>query len=96
MSRGAALPERTARLFPNEAVLSPESHGLVIERILEDGDGGDLRWLTAELSERELAAWLARAGGRKLSRRSRAYWSRVLGADAGNPAASAAALWPLA
>ena len=96
MSRAAGLPEHTARLFPNEDVESAEARGLLIERILEDGDGDDLRWLTAEVAESELADWVTRAGGRKLSRRSRAYWSQVLGVDSGTAAASAATLWPLA
>ncbi len=101
MSRAAGLPERTARLFQftevaRQDVLSADGRGLLIERILEDGDGDDLRWLATQVAESDLAAWLARSGGRKLSRRSRAYWRLVLGVEAGPLAASAVALWPLA
>lgn len=101
MSGGGGLPERTARLFASagaapDELLSGAGRGLLIERILEDGDGDDLRWLASQVAESDLAAWLVRAGGRKLSRRSRAYWSLVLGVDFSAPAASAAALWPLA
>ena len=96
MTRAAGLPERTARLFPDREVPSIEGRGLLIERILEDGDGEDLRWLSTEVPEADLAAWVARAGARKLSRRSRAYWALVLGVESGAPVEAAAALWPLA
>ena len=75
---------------------SIESRGLLIERLLEDGDGDDLRWLSTVVDESALAAWVARAGARKLSRRSRAFWALVLGVEAAPPAATAVALWPLA
>jgi len=67
----------------------------VIGRLLEDGDGADLAWLCETVPEAELAAWLARHGGRKLSRRSRAFWEAVL-ATAPSPAPeSGDLLWPL-
>lgn len=93
------LPERTARLFPDAAqaeLLANEGRGLLLARLLEDGDGDDLTWLTATLPEQELARWFATSGGRKLSRRSRAYWSLVLGLSPGPVSETAAALWPLA
>jgi hypothetical protein len=52
----------------------------VIARLLEDGDSTDLAWLCEAVPEAELADWLGRHGGRKLSRRSRAFWEVVLGA----------------
>jgi hypothetical protein len=52
----------------------------VIARLLEDGDGADLAWLCEAVPEADLAGWLVRHGGRKLSRRSRAFWETVLGA----------------
>jgi hypothetical protein len=92
------LPPSTARLFAHEdqqLLLAPSGRGLLIARLLEEGDGEDLRWLLAEVPESELRAWVARHGGRKLSRRSRAFWADVLGTPAGEPAAFAAAVWPL-
>jgi hypothetical protein len=101
VSRAVGLPERTARLFPFPGDAASEAdpaagRGLLIERILEDGDGDDLRWLLTQVSESALAAWFFRAGGRKLSRRSRAYWSLVLATPPGPAVDSASALWPLA
>ncbi len=75
--------------FPNGA------RSLVLARLLEDGDRIDLAWLFAALPESEIAAWLSAQGGRKLSRRSAAYWQTVLGTPAGAPAAGRADLWPL-
>jgi hypothetical protein len=72
----------------------------VMARLLEDGDGADLRWLCRELPEETLAAWLDHHGVRRLSRRSLAFWSVLLGRG-GPPADLAAtlvqrhALWPL-
>lgn len=88
------LPAGTQRLFPDHdpAGLSPE---LVIPRLLEDGDAADLAWLTATVPEPVLADWLGRHGGRRLSRRSRAFWAVVLGREPGPAAPGAGALWPL-
>jgi hypothetical protein len=47
------------------------------------------------MPEAELAAWLERHGGRKLSRRSRAFWEVVLAAVPGPAAESGDLLWPL-
>lgn len=71
------------------------SRSLVLARLLEDGDRNDLAWLFAALPEEEIANWLKAQGGRKLSRRSSAYWQAVLGVSAGAPAAGRADLWPL-
>jgi alpha-D-ribose 1-methylphosphonate 5-triphosphate synthase subunit PhnH len=95
----AALAER---LFPDvpreDLTLNPSPRGsrsLVLARLLEDGDRNDLAWLFAALPESEVAAWLGLHGGRKLSRRSAAYWQTVLGVAAGAPATDRADLWPL-
>lgn len=91
-----SIPAATARLFAHEDLASlqaPAGRGLLIGRLLEEGDGEDLRWLFAELPEAEIAAWLAQRGDRKLSRRSRAFWSSALGVPSGEPAVTA--LWPL-
>ena len=79
-----------------EEDLTPERGGsLLIARWLEDGDAADLAWLTATFPEADLAAWLARHGGRQLSARSRAFWEAVLGQEAGPAVPEAKALWPL-
>ena len=103
----APLPPDAARLFPHHAAadLDPRRAApFLIERLLEDGDRADLAWLTATFPEAELAAWLARRGGRRLSRRSLAFWRAVLGdpalpAGPERPAAEERAmredLWPL-
>lgn len=71
----------------------------LIARLLEDGDGADLAWLTEAIAEDDLAAWLERHGGRQLSRRSRAFWEIVLGVvpkqSAGPVPETGALLWPL-
>lgn len=90
------IPAAAARHFAHEELESlrpPSGRGLLIGRLLEDGDGEDLRGLFSEFPEPEIAAWLARRGARKLSRRSRAFWTHVLGTPVGEPAG--AALWPL-
>ena len=93
-----SLPAATQRLFSGygAADLSREgSASLVIARLLEDGDATDLAWLLRTIPEPALADWLARHGGRQLSRRSRAFWEVVLGRPAAQPPPEAMALWPL-
>ena len=89
-----SLPAGTRRLFAayDEADLTPS---LLTARLLEDGDAADLGWLFRTVSEPAVAAWLARFGGRQLSRRSRAFWAVVLGTEAAPPVPAADALWPL-
>lgn len=86
------------RLFAHydESGLTPERGGsLRIARLLEDGDSADLAGLVFQVSEPALAEWLARHGGRQLSRRSRAFWEVVLGREAGPSVPGAGELWPL-
>jgi hypothetical protein len=93
-----SLPAGARRLFAHweEEHLTPErASSLLLSRLLEDGDAADLAWLTATFPEPEIAAWLARHGGRQLSRRSRAFWGVVLGVGASPANPEAKALWPL-
>jgi hypothetical protein len=86
------------RLFPHyeeEDLDLQRSRSLILARLLEEGDGADLAWLTASLPEVEIAEWLTRHGGRQLSRRSREFWRVVLGCDPGPVHPEAQALWPL-
>ena len=92
-----SLPATALRLFPGYAEAELDLEGsatLVISRLLEDGDAADLAWLTAAFSEPALGDWLARHGGRLLSRRSRAFWELMLGREAGPATPGAGALWP--
>jgi hypothetical protein len=86
------------RLFPHygeEELDLQHSHSLLLSRLLEDGDGADLAWLTAALPEAEIGEWFARHGGRQLSVRSRELWRVVLGREPGPVHPAARALWPL-
>jgi hypothetical protein len=90
------IPLETRRLFPGYAEADLAA-GLpfLITRLLEDGDEADLRWLTRNLPETELATWLEQRGGRQLSLRSRAFWEAVLGRPAGDEVPIRKDLWPL-
>jgi hypothetical protein len=91
-------PAGTRRLFAayaEEDLIAERTASLRLARLLEDGDAADLAWLLATTPEPEIAAWLARHGGRQLSTRSRAFWEVVLGVAASPAAAEAQALWPL-
>jgi len=92
------LPRNALRLFAHyedAEQLSTGSPGLVMARLLEEGDTSDLQWLTGNYAESRLASWLDRHGARLLSRRSRNFWRTVLnrpdpsGEGPGDP------LWPL-
>lgn len=93
-----SLPAGARRLFAgyDPETLDPlADRSLLFARLLEDGDGADLAWLTAQVPEAEIAAWLARHGGRQLSRRSRAFWAAILGVPPGPAAPVGDSLWPL-
>jgi len=92
------LRAETLRLFPHYAaddLEAPAARPFLLARLLEDGDGADLRAFLPGLPEEEVAAWFAVQGGRQLSARSRAFWRIVLGTEPGPTAAGAADLWPL-
>jgi hypothetical protein len=79
-----------------EQELRRGGRGLLIARLLEEGERDELRWLLAALGRATLAEWLRGHGGALLSRRSRAFWASVLAVQ--TPAARPLAneLWPLA
>lgn len=89
------LPAGACRLFPHHPEPpDPDEHpDFVIERLLDEGDSADLRWLVARFGEPRLRDWLAAHGDRRLSRRSLALWSLALGVEA--PPRSPRDLWPL-
>ena len=95
------LPRDTERLFPDcpADVMASESGRLFVAlRLAEEGDRRDLRWLTEQLGEEALRRALRRYGERQLSRRSLAFWRRLL--DLPRPAANEdraapTELWPL-
>ncbi len=95
------LPISTERLFGHyePGALDPRQEApFLIGRLLEEGDGADLRWLAQTYPETDLAAWLARHGSRALSARSLAFWRLVLGCPANEEAPNLSLrrdLWPL-
>lgn len=94
-------PAATWRLFFGyEKILArtptPGEAAFLIERLLEEGDGADVRWLFGAFGEAVVAGWLERHGARRLSRRSRAYWCRVFRIECSEPEAAARQLWPFA
>lgn len=91
------LPETARRLFAHVDVAGrgASATGLVVGRLLEEGESGDLRWLVETEGEERLADWVRERGGRQLSRRSRWFWESVLGVEAVSSAAVAEELWPL-
>lgn len=82
--------------LPQDTATDRESRGLVIARLLEEGDRDELAWLAGEVGRETIAAFVREHGGRKLSARSRRFWSRALGVEASAPHPLAEGLWPLA
>ena len=79
--RLVTLTESARRLFFGYAeadLLAPQGRGLLFSRFLEDAEGEELAALFASVPEGEIAAWLTRWGGRKLSCRSLAFWQLIL------------------
>ena len=95
------MSRQTARLFPGhesllEDVAADPRHpgwNFVIGRVLEEGNGADLRWLSRSKTQPELASWFEHHGLRALSRRSRQFWAVILRRPIGTPTANP--LWPL-
>jgi hypothetical protein len=92
------LPAGARRHFAHLPAVVPdaERHSMeVIERLLENGDRRDLAWLVGNVSEDQLAAWMRERGARRLSDRSRAFWSLVLDLPLEPRPDAAKELWPL-
>lgn len=88
------LPNGAQRLFFDDLVVDARSD-FALERLLEEGDSVDLRWLVTERGEAALTEWLRCRGGRRLTRRSRAFWGLVLGWRPSPESRLAPELWPL-
>lgn len=100
MSPPASFPSSTGRLlahYDGEEVGLSEHKSFLVGRLFEEGDTRDLRWLTANVSEKELSAWLSAYGARRLSKRSLAFWAVLLGDDGARAGRSPESedLWPL-
>lgn len=97
-----SLPAQALRLFDGyspEDLLLPQHRTFLLERLLEEGDLKDLRWLTSQVGEPEIRAFYHQHAARRLSARSRAFWRLVLGAaeaPEASDAPSRSELWPLA
>jgi hypothetical protein len=92
------LSETSRRLFAHvevETVAYESAGGLIVGRLLEEGESSDLRRLAEEVGEERMAAWVRERGGRQLSRRSRCFWESVLGVAPSASADVAEELWPL-
>ena len=82
MPKPAPLPVSTGRLlahYDTGELRVREHKAFVIGRLFEEGDSHDLRWLTETFCEAELSDWLEEFGRRRLSKRSLAFWTTVLG-----------------
>ena len=76
------LPADAAWLFTEYDfdTMGLEYHkSVIIERVLERGTWGQLRWLFATYGEANVAEWLRQHGFRLLSSRSFALWRLALG-----------------
>jgi len=91
----ATVRQRFAGYAEHE-LRAPAHRDFLAARLMEEGSGGDLRWLVRTIGRDALASLLERRGGRALSRRSRAFWERVLGVRSAPPHPLAHELWPLA
>lgn len=90
-----APPAGTARLFPHltdGVPLASESRAFLIARLLEEGEGTDLAWLTSVVPLDELREWARSHGCRQLSRRSLRFWNLVLDVESGPEPGDE--LWP--
>lgn len=91
-----APPAEALRLFPHyDPGDLDAAPGFLIARLLEDGDGDDLRWLFAAVGEEAVRCWFAERGGRQLSARSRAFWRVALASEPSVSTAGSEDLWPL-
>ena len=95
------IPSEARRLFAHydaAALDGPEAGVFVALRLAEEGDRRDLRRLVERRGEGELRRAVEGHGARQLSRRSLAFWRRVLDLPALEPEDGAAkiaeALWP--
>jgi hypothetical protein len=92
---GTAPPKVAVSALP-QAAAAPGHNTLVMAEILEAGGRSDLAWLAHEFGREAIAAFVRERGGRKLSARSRRFWSRALGVPEPPPHPLAEQLWPLA
>ncbi len=91
---GYRLPPAKAEDFTAEEAAALSGSGdFILSILLEDGSSQDLRWLGENFAETSLVRWVEDRGQRQLSKRSLAFWQRVLGVSAQPPAAIAEALW---
>ena len=91
-----ALPEPTLRLFDGyaaEDLARPASRAFVIERLLEEGDRQDLRWMSESFGEAQIRSVFKASRG--LSARSRRFWSLVLDGQLDVEPPSHEDIWPL-
>ena len=92
------LPEEARRLFAHydePENLAEGAPGLVMARLMEEGDSNDLRWLTDTYSKEQITEWFVQHGHRQLSYRSRSFWQSLLNRPNLATHDTAEELWPL-
>jgi hypothetical protein len=80
----ASLPESVARLLWDVDSTRIDLHrdaALILERVMARGSWDAMKWLRAQYSREEIAAFVRGEGARKLSPRDLAYWALVCGVD---------------
>lgn len=92
-----SVPAHSKRLFPDQLPDLETSGGraLAIETLMENGDSEDLRAFLGFVPEEEWASWLQTYGGKRLSRRSRTFWSWILKKESSSPHPLSEEIWPL-
>ncbi len=79
-SRNTVLPESLQHLFwdTSRSTLT-SSDDVVIERILDQGDLGAIRWLLENCARSDIISFLRTKGRRRLSNKSLNFWSAYFG-----------------
>ena len=92
------LPDNARRLFAHYGKiddLAASAPGMVMARLMEEGDSDDLRWLIDTYSEKQITEWFVQHGHRQLSRRSRSFWQLLLNRPDPTTPGTTDELWPL-
>lgn len=95
MKPPASVVERLVS-YRSADLADPRYRDFLVASLLEEGTRAELAWLRSVIDDAELARWVEGHGTRRLSRRSRAFWSRLFRVSPPMPDALTRSLWPLA